>query len=118
MDETLDMKPEERLEYWEMVMADYKDSGLTRTEYCTKNDIKISTFDYWKRKLSDAKAYAEDSGNRFAELKFSSDQEPRCSKTADFQTEMMIQCGRFSLCINSNTPAALISKVLSEIACA
>lgn len=118
MDETLDMKPEERLEYWEMVMADYKDSSLTRTEYCAKNDIKISTFDYWKRKLSDSKAYAEDSGKRFAELELSSYQEQSHSGTADFHTEMMIRCGRFSLCINSDTPSALISKILSEIVCA
>lgn len=118
MEDTLDMKPEERIEYWELVMADFRDSGLSRTEYCSKNDIKISTFDYWKRKLSDVKAYAEDAGSRFAELKLSSDIEPESVEAPGFQTEMVINYGRFSICINSKTPSDLISRVLSEVSCA
>ncbi len=38
---TDDMAREERLEYCGMVVDEFHQSGLTKTEYCQKNDIGI-----------------------------------------------------------------------------
>ena len=35
---------EERVEYWEMVISEFKESGQTKSEYCGNNDIPVSTF--------------------------------------------------------------------------
>ena len=31
------------------IVEGYATSGLTRREYCTKHNIRISTLDYWRR---------------------------------------------------------------------
>ncbi|MBR1909899.1 MAG: hypothetical protein IJ821_04870 [Lachnospiraceae bacterium] len=102
MDETLDMKPEDRIEYWKLVMSDFKESTLTRSDYCKQNDIKLSTFDYWRRRLSDLEACSEEDGSRFAELKFSTNELPDpvseggfSRNSDDFVTEMIINVGRY-----------------------
>jgi hypothetical protein len=42
----------ESASYWRQHIDALKDSGLTRKAYCEKNQIKISTLDYWRKKLS------------------------------------------------------------------
>ena len=125
MNETLDMNPEERIEFWKLVMSDFKESALTRRDYCKQNDIKLTTFDYWKRRLSDLDACAEENGSRFAEIKFSTNELPdpvyegafpRGSES--FVTEMIITVGKVSLCINNATPTELITRIISGISCA
>jgi len=41
----------ETMKLWESRFAEWKNSGLTRAEYCKKEKLKYSTFDYWRRKL-------------------------------------------------------------------
>jgi hypothetical protein len=43
--------PETR-ERWQQHIEGFKSSGLTRKEYCEKNQINVSTFDYWREKLN------------------------------------------------------------------
>jgi len=38
--------------YWRQQIEALKSSGLSRKAYCEKNQIKLSTLDYWRRKLS------------------------------------------------------------------
>ena len=38
--------------YWLQQIEALKSSGLSRTAYCEKNQIKLSTLDYWRQKLS------------------------------------------------------------------
>jgi hypothetical protein len=42
--------PETR-ERWQQYIEGFKSSGLTRKAYCEKNQINVSTFDYWREKL-------------------------------------------------------------------
>ena len=127
---TTNMNPEDRIEYWRMVMEDLDESGLSRTEYCEKNDIKISTFDYWKRRISDIEA-SDNEGPRFAELildpnpvRFAElilDPNPvqttpstkACpTPTQNFVAQMMVTCGDITLHINNDTPSELITRIL------
>ena len=41
---TTNMNPEDRIEYWRMVMEDLDESGLSRTKYCEKNDINEAEY--------------------------------------------------------------------------
>ncbi len=59
---TDDMTKEERQVYWEMVIEEWSSSGLTKTEYCQKNDIPVSTFNYWYNKISNLDA--ENNGDK------------------------------------------------------
>ena len=115
---TTNMNPEDRIEYWRMVMEDLDESGLSRTEYCEKNDIKISTFDYWKRRISDIEA-SDNEGPRFAELILDPDpvQTTPSTKacptpTQNFVAQMMVTCGDITLHINNDTPSELITRIL------
>lgn len=38
---------------WKAVIADWKSSGLSQSEYCKRSGIIVSRFVYWKRKLED-----------------------------------------------------------------
>ena len=42
----------EKANYWRQQIEAIKSSGLTRRAYCEKNEIKLSTLDYWCQKLS------------------------------------------------------------------
>jgi len=42
----------EAASYWQRHIDALQESGLTRKTYCEKNQIKMSTLDYWRKKLS------------------------------------------------------------------
>ena len=42
----------EKTSYWRQQIEAYKSSGLSRGEYCEKNQLKLSTLDYWRQKFS------------------------------------------------------------------
>ena len=54
-----EMTKEERIEYWEMVLEDFNQSGLNKTCYCQNNDIPVSTLNYWSNRLRELQASKE-----------------------------------------------------------
>jgi hypothetical protein len=36
---------------WEAVITDWKNSGMRRKDFCDSRKLKLTTFDYWKRKI-------------------------------------------------------------------
>ena len=40
-----------RMQHWQRHIACYHKSGLTRREYCERHELKVGTFDYWRRRL-------------------------------------------------------------------
>ncbi|SFQ51731.1 hypothetical protein SAMN02910358_02607 [Lachnospiraceae bacterium XBB1006] len=49
---TENLTKEERAEYWQMVLDEFQDSGLTKTAYCQENEISVSTFNYWENRFT------------------------------------------------------------------
>ena len=45
--------------YWRQQIEVLKSSGLSRRAYCEKNQIKLSTLDYWRQKLSRSEEQAD-----------------------------------------------------------
>lgn len=36
---------------WDRIYRNWKKSGLTRTEYCSQNNLSKSTFYYWQKRI-------------------------------------------------------------------
>ena len=50
--ETNNPKPQiSKSEYWQQHLKDWKKSGQARTAYCSQNNLRLTTFDYWRKKL-------------------------------------------------------------------
>ena len=43
--------PTEKQQYWSKQITLWRQSGLSQTEYCSRNKLSIKVFAYWKRKL-------------------------------------------------------------------
>jgi transposase-like protein len=43
------MNDKKTREEWAELISDFTKSGLSRSEFCKRMDIKPSTFDYWKK---------------------------------------------------------------------
>ena len=113
---TENMTKEERLEYWKMVVEEYTQSGLTKTDYCKNNDIPVSTFNYWDNRLKEL--VGENSGSRFIELKVPGKSESDVRITESnvlFVPELGIDYQGLRILINSRTPMVLLSEILGEL---
>ena len=54
---------------WSNRIRDFRESGLTRKEWCYQNQIPLSTLSYWIRKLDPARSESgEQQGTVFARL--------------------------------------------------
>ena len=42
---------EDRRRQWEEHMRRWRSSGVTQAEYCRRNELKLSTFYYWRKRL-------------------------------------------------------------------
>lgn len=117
MDRIDDMTSEERLLYWRMIMEEYEESGLQRIDYCKKNEISVSTFDYWKRRLKETDQDGSCEGQRLVEIKpeKSNQEQEYTSRTSGFTTEMLISCNGLYLHINTETPMKLLKQVVTEL---
>ena len=54
-------------EEWQRRIEEWKASDLTQEEYCKENNLKIATFHYWRKKISERKA----TGPAFVEVPLS-----------------------------------------------
>ena len=45
--------------FWRRAMIAQRHSGLTQTEFCRRNALALSTFQYWRRRLREADAETE-----------------------------------------------------------
>jgi transposase-like protein len=116
MDKLDDMTTEERLLYWRMIMDEYEESGLQRIDYCRKNDIALSTFDYWKRRLRETEQEGSGEDTRLVEIKLNeSDREITTHHQSVFNTELLITYNDLELHINSSTPMALLKQVVEGL---
>jgi hypothetical protein len=60
----------EKTGHWRQQVEAYKASGISRKEYCEKNQIKLSTFDYWRKKFSSP---GEKKGSAWIPIKIAED---------------------------------------------
>ncbi len=49
------MESNSKLVHWESVITSWKESGKSQVNFCKDNEIKVSTFGYWQKRLSASK---------------------------------------------------------------
>jgi hypothetical protein len=54
--------------FWEKQVKNYKASQLSQGEYCRQNNLKLSAFGYWYRKLNHQESEKEYSPKGFIEI--------------------------------------------------
>ena len=48
-----EVTPEDRRRQFQEHIRRWRSSGLTQAEYCRRNELKWSTFHYWRKRLQD-----------------------------------------------------------------
>ncbi len=111
-----EMSKDERVEYWGMVLEEFRESGLSKTEYCRNNDIPVSTLNYWNKRLSEE---AVNENGQFAELILPEKDKEIIDNNRvnenDFQTEMILDYHGLKIRISRNTPLFLLKSILKEL---
>lgn len=84
----------------EQMLSSYKQSGLTRRQYCAEKGIKISTFDYYRlRRLKKDQPNGTHSSTKLVKVKVESaaaadnKQQPPRSFTLILSNGRRIECG-------------------------
>ena len=115
----VEMTKEERIEYWEMVLEEFRQSGLNKTTYCQRNDIPVSTLNYWANRIKDIHASRETAGDRFIELPIPEGNAKVIRYSSGdrytFAPEIILEYSGIKISLNSSTPMSLLSAVLKEI---
>lgn len=99
---------------WAGRIAAFKNSGLSRKEWCQKNQVPLSTFGYWFRKMqtgSPMKEFCEDP--IFAKLP--SEQEFCSDRITDHAPVTICLPGNIRIEVDADCPAGLITALLHAI---
>ena len=118
MTATKDLTPQEREEYWRMVNEDFVSSGMTRKEYCSKNDIPMSTLRYWQQRIKEKDDISQTENNRFVELVPPASKNDMVVKAPDYNpyvTELVISYAGVDFKLNKHTSLPLVANVLKEL---
>ncbi len=95
----------ETKERWQRHIEDFKSSGLTRKAYCEKQQINVSTFDYWREKLDPSeKRKQQDTG--WVPVKIAEDVSPAID----------VRIGRIAIAVKPGFDRALLIELLQTIA--
>ena len=117
---TENMTKEQREEYWQMVIDDFKEADVTKAEYCRKNEIAVSTFNYWESRLQERSDALSES--RFVELHIPDGEHiaaaaPSANPSTDcsFIPQAVITLDKIRILVNNETPGSLITTVLEAL---
>ena len=97
-----------RMTEWAAIIKDCKSSGMKVHDYCQLHDISRDAYYYWLRKVKTAAL--QQAG--FVELPLP---EVKPVPGTDFTTQLVIKAAGNEICINNDTPAELITRVLDVI---
>ncbi len=92
----------EKANYWRQQIETFKTSGLSRVAYCEKNQIKLSTLDYWRQKLSNPE---EKNGLNWIPVKIAKDSSPGID----------LHVGRITIAVKPGFDRTLLVELLQTI---
>jgi len=102
----------EAVRKWQGLMQAWRRSGYSQSEFCRRQDVPLSTFNYWKRRLEHARAGATDAAatTGFVPVRVLSN--PRTADTP--RVEVRLRNGRRLRCA-ADLPEELIRRLASVL---
>ena len=93
-------------EHWQSIIEDWRQSGLTQSQYCRQHNIKVAHFYSWKNQLKKKleRPKTEDAGTFLPVTMESS--EPGCA------SPLLIRVCGVEIEVNHQTDPALLQKTL------
>jgi|WetSurMetagenome_2_1015567.scaffolds.fasta_scaffold993958_2 hypothetical protein len=96
----------ERTQYWQQQVDVFEKSGLSRKAFCEQQQIKISTLEYWRRRLNKhCQRSRQENAAEWIPIKI---QDSRSSG-------IVLRVGRIAIEINQGFDRALLVEVLQAI---
>ena len=93
---TNQMKNQEQMEFWHLVIESYQASGLTVKDFCRQEGLSISSYYLWRKKL------ANNGGSSRGVRKRGSDSQPGKSARAN-KAQAFLEVAA----LNNNNPSSL-----------
>ena len=114
-----------RLEQWTKLVQSCADSGLTKKEWCSQNNIKLKTYFYWQRRVRNhalmvKTAASSDPNTAFAEVRLQGAVPADSSVSEDavaqgFHADVVIRSSTLTIEI-SNTASDRLLSVIGKVA--
>lgn len=95
----------EAANYWRQQIDALRSSGLSRKAYCEKNQIKLTTLDYWRQKLSRSEENTSSTANGWIPVRISEDE----------RSGIDLRVGRFTLVVRPGFDRTLLTELLRTI---
>jgi hypothetical protein len=92
----------EKTNHWRQQIETFKTSGMSRKEYCEKNQIKLSTLDYWRQRFSSPEEKKE---SAWVPIKISEDS----------LSGIDLRVGRMTIAVKPGFDRALLMELLQTI---
>lgn len=96
-------------ELWRSIVKEKEESGLSVDEFCRKNRLTVSTFNYWSGKLK--RKGRQGTTQRLMDLR--EEKHSSVKPVSEVTTQIVIHIGELEISINNATDD-LIFKVLAE----
>lgn len=103
------------LEYWEQVVLDQANSGLTQTKWCEQNAVKIHKFRYWKSKLKQYKCSNQKSSSPTWTLLTTSPTTSPVESSESKSGKIDIQVGKVKITLQNSVDQNFLSDVLEVL---
>ncbi len=101
--------------YWEQVIADQRNSGLTQSTWCEQNDVNIHNFRYWKNRLKHDENSNHPSSKPTWTLVTASSATTTI-KPSEFESgQIDIQVGKVKMTLRNSVAPNLLSDVLEVL---
>lgn len=102
-------------EYWEQILAEQMNSGLTQTKWCEENDVSIHNFRYWKNRLKQKVHPGDKSLSSTWTLLTAKAPNTAFTDTENKTGEIIVQVGEIKMTLQNSVDLNFLSDVLKVL---
>lgn len=103
------------VEYWQQVIADQENSGLTQAKWCEQNHVNIHNFRYWKNRLQRNENSNHTSSKPTWTLVTASSATSTVKPLESENGEIDIQVGKVKMTLRNSVDPNLLSDILGVL---
>lgn len=109
------MKRTSNSQYWEQVIADQTNSGLTQVKWCEQNDVNIHNFRYWKSRIKGNK-HSNDTPLKPTWMLVTKSSAAPTIKPSESETgQIDLKVGKVKMTLRNSVDSNLLSNVLEVL---